>query len=221
MANEGYFLLHIGLILVALMGALRLGKEALVSLIALLGVIANLFVLKQMTLFGMDVTCADVYIVGCTLGLNLLQEHFGHESAKKATTIAFLSLLIFGLMSQMHLFYRPNFFDTTQSAYSRLLTAQPRILIASLTAYFLSQRLDVQLFGILKRTKLPFTARSGISLLICQGVDTLLFTFLGLYGLVTSCWDVVIVAYTIKVGVILLATPASAILRRAAQPSTP
>jgi uncharacterized integral membrane protein (TIGR00697 family) len=60
---------------------------------ALLAVIANLFVLKQTVLFGLHVTCSDVYVIGSMLSLNLLQEHYGQREGQRAIWITFLAMV--------------------------------------------------------------------------------------------------------------------------------
>ena len=62
--NELIFLFHILLVLSFVLGALRLGKNALLSLLALQAILANLFVVKQISLFGFAVTCSDVFAIG-------------------------------------------------------------------------------------------------------------------------------------------------------------
>src|SRR3972149_3921393 len=110
--NEILFSFHILLIIGFSLGALRLGKEALIALISMEALLANLLVLKQMTFFGLTITCTDVFAIGTILGLNLLQEYFGKESASKAAWICFFLLVFFALMSQIHLFYKPSYTDT-------------------------------------------------------------------------------------------------------------
>ena len=71
--NETIFFLHIFSALLFLALAIRLGKMALGVYVALSGVLANLFVVKQIELFGLHATASDVFAVGGILGLNLLQ----------------------------------------------------------------------------------------------------------------------------------------------------
>lgn len=214
--NEWIFLSHVLLSVGFVLGALRLGKEALIASIALQAVLANLFVLKQMTLFGMQVTCSDVYIIGSMLGLNLLQEYFGRSLVSKTIWISFFSMLLFGIMGQFQLFYAPSLFDSTHSSYVQLLDAQPRIVFASFTAYLLVQQLDMQLFGWLRKrfTALPLSVRSAISLLACQLCDTIIFAVLGLYGIVESVPDIILVSFAIKAIIICCTIPFTQLSRR-------
>lgn len=205
MLNEAIFFGHALLVIASVFVGLRLGPRALTATLALFGVLANLFVLKQIKLFGLSVTCSDVYMIGGMLGLNLLQEFYGKKVARGAVWISFYSLVLFGVMSQAHLLYLPGAQDLTQHAYSALLKPAPRIIFASFAAYLLSQLLDTEIFGRLKRG--PLALRSLISLLICQSVDTILFTLLGLSGLVPCLSQIMLMSFAIKVITITLSAP--------------
>lgn len=199
--NELILLLQIILITGICFGAARFGKEALIALIALQAIIANLLVLKQVYLFGLHVTCSDAFAVGSILALNLLQEKFGREASQKATWISFGAMLFFALSTQIHLLYTPSPTDTMHQHYAELLSPAPRLFWASLTSFFIVQQVDVRLYAWLKQ-KLPnwgFSSRSVTSLLITQALDTALFSTLGLWGLVDSVWHIFIFSYFMKV----------------------
>jgi uncharacterized integral membrane protein (TIGR00697 family) len=214
--NETLFFIHLLVVLFFALGALRLGKEALTAWVAIQALIANLFVLKQMTFFGWNITCSDVYVIGSILGLNLLQEYYDKESAKKAAWICFFFLFFFALMSWIHLHYVPSASDTAHAAFDTLLSPAPRLLAASLFVFLLVQQIDVRLFALIKRI-LPngsLAMRNGICLLLSQFLDTVLFTFAGLYGLVSSIGDILLVSYLIKAAIIFSITPCLLLARR-------
>lgn len=198
--NETIFFTHIILVIGLVLIASRWGKHALIALIVLQAVFANLFVLKQISLFGFSVTCSDVFAIGGILGLNLLQELYGRFEANKAVKASFLGLVFFMAMSKMHLWYTPLDLDTTQIAFEQIFSSTTRISCASIGTYFLVQKLDLWLFGglksLLKGKYLPL--RMGISLGVTQLLDTVLFSFLGLYGLVASVVDVILLSFFIK-----------------------
>ncbi|MFC1894692.1 queuosine precursor transporter [Candidatus Dependentiae bacterium] len=207
--NEIIFFLHVILVVTFSLGALFFGKSALISMICLQSILANLFVVKQMTLFGMAVTCSDVFIIGSVLCLNLLQEYFGQEIVKKTIRINFFVIFFYLIMSQLHIFYTPNSFDFTHNSFLSILNFMPRITIASIFTYFLVQMSDCWLYGLLK---LHFAGRYLVgrnifSICCTQLLDTLLFSFLGLYGIVGSILNVILVSFTIKIIIIFLTTP--------------
>lgn len=214
--NELYFLSQIIIVLLFSFGALRLGQGALITAVTVQALIANLFVLKQMTFLGFEVTCSDAFAVGSILSLNLLREYFGKAQATKAISICFFFMIFFVAVSQVQLLFVPSPHDTAQFAYAKLLTPAPRLLLASLAVFFVVQHFDVRCFGWISRVlpRSPFPLRSSLSLTISQLLDTILFSFLGLYGIVNSVTDIILVSFFLKVCVIFTLGPLMGLMRR-------
>lgn len=202
--NEFLFIIQTLLIVGFALGALKLGKEALITWVAVQALIANLFVLKQITLFGFEVTASDAYAIGSLLGLNFLQEYFCKEDARKATWICFFFMLFFALVSQLHLLYQASPHDFSQSAFLTILLPSPRLFTASMGVFFLVQQIDIRFFAFLKNrfSKTSFAVRSAIALIVSQFLDTFLFSFAGLYGMVISVADIILISFIVKLAVI-------------------
>jgi len=209
LVNELIFIFHCLIIASSSLFALFLGSYGLVAFICIQCILANLFVIKQITLFGYTATCSDAFTVGATLGLNLLQEYFGKEITKKAIVINFFLLIFYLIVSQIHLIYIPTNFDTTQQHFMSILSAMPRIVIASVSVYFLVQMLDYYIYGILKRKfhQKYIIFRNYFSIAFCQLIDTVLFSLFGLYGVVENIWHIIFISYAIKLISIIIATP--------------
>ena len=193
--NEALFFIQIFFTLLFVYGALKLGPSALVAWVTVQALIANLFVLKQIHLFGMEVTASDGYAIGSLLGLNVLQEFYGKKEAKQATWICFFFMTFFA-------------FDTAQTAFITVLSPSLRLIFASMSVFFIVQLFDIRFFAFLKQ-KLPtvsFSIRAALALIVSQFLDTLLFSFAGLYGIVASVLDIIIVSYVIKLIVIFCFT---------------
>lgn len=207
--NEILFFFQIILVIGFVLGALKLGKEALTSWVVIQAIVANLFVVKQITLFGFQVTASDVFAIGSLLALNLLQEFFSRESANKATLVCFYIMLFFASISQIHLLFEPNNHDFSHSSFVTILSLSPRLLFASMTVFFLVQQVDIHLFGFLKNNfpKWGFAFRLSLSLILSQLLDTILFSFIGLYGIVDSLFDIILVSFLIKLIVIFFSAP--------------
>lgn len=210
--NELIFLSQLFFIILFSFGALRLGKEALMALAGLQALMANLFVLKQASFLGFHATCSDAFAIGSVLSLNLLRQYYGRESSQKALKICFYLLLFFALMSQVHLLYTPTSQDNTHAAYTAIFSSSPRLLLVSLIAFFLVQKLDLFLFQCFKKWSL--TLRSHFSLIICGLFDTVFFSFLGLYGLVESLGDIMVLSFMIKIVIIFSLTPITVFSKR-------
>ncbi|MBN1549388.1 queuosine precursor transporter [Candidatus Babeliales bacterium] len=207
--NELIFLLHITMISATLIVANRIGLQALIGLMCIFAVLMNLFVTKQITLFGLTVTPTDAFVVGITLGINLIQEFYDRATAQRTIWVTFFTSLVTMLLSMIHLAYTPASVDTQHPHFTAILGVMPRIVIASLVTYLIVLYLDTRLYAILKY-KLPFASlvtRNYLSISATQLVDTILFSILGLYGVVHSLAHIMIVSYAIKLSVIAIATP--------------
>lgn len=214
--NELIFAFHATIIMAAIAGACWYCKEALIALICLCGVLANLFVIKQITLCEFDVVSTDAFALAGLVGLTLIQEFFGQAMARKTIIINFAGLFFYLIMTQFHLWYIPNIFDVTQTHFAVLLAPTFRIIAASATAYLLSQASLLFLMRIvtLLTAGKYFTARTLISIALAQLIDTLLFSFLALYGMVHAIGHIILVSYSVKLIALACATPCIALMRR-------
>lgn len=208
--------LHTCIVTLITLLCLKLGKQFLIAYLALLAVLMNLFVLKQINLFGLNITCSDALAVGYLLGLNLIQEFFGKSAARTMVWIGFLTAITFLFLSQIHLLYYPNQADTMHSTYNALLKPQIRIIFASLISFLAVQLLDIRFFSYLRKKlgKNHLAIRTSISLLLSEGIDTVLFSFLGLAGLVDSIWHIILFSFLAKLLVIALSLPFLDLSRR-------
>lgn len=207
--NEILFITHTIIVSLCALFALKLGKDALISYMCLLSILSNLFITKQITLFGCAVTGGEVFAVGAIFSFNLLQEFFGKEQARKTILINFTALIFYLMMSQIHLWYTPNHFDTMQSHFASILEIMPRITLASITVYIIVQMIDSTLYHALKKALAGrfILMRNVISLVCSQVLDTTLFTYLALYGVVGSPVQVIIVSIIIKLIAITSTAP--------------
>ncbi|OGB97625.1 hypothetical protein A3F06_03790 [candidate division TM6 bacterium RIFCSPHIGHO2_12_FULL_36_22] len=209
MVNEFIFIIHILAISIGNIVALRLGKEALVTFLCLQALLANLFVTKQVLLFGLCVTCTDSFIIGCDLSLNLLQEYFGKKIASKTIWISFTALLFYLVMTQIQLWYLPNCYDIMHPHFQMILGITPRLIFASLTAYLVAIKIEYILYQWLKQ-KLDgryIILRNYGAIIISQLIDTIIFSTLGLWGYVHSVLHIMVLSYIIKLIALFVATP--------------
>lgn len=205
--NTVILCLHVATICGITLGALRFGKEVMSAWLSLLCVVMNLFVLKQITLFGLSVTSSDAFGVGYLLGLNLMQEYYGKKEARQCIWISFFISCSFLVLSQFHLLYTPNQFDLAHPHFVFLLSPMPRIVLASLSSFLLIQLVDLTFFGFLRSEGKHLVVSTLLALILSQTLDTVLFSFLGLYGIVASISHVIYLSLAIKGIVILLSLP--------------
>lgn len=209
-------LLHIVTVCALTLFFLRLGKEGIVAWAAFTAVMANLFVHKQITLFGLTVTCSDALAVGYLLASNLIQEFFGKNDAKRTIWISFLLSISFALLSLLHLAYEPSIVDQTHSHFAFLLKPLPRMIGASLFSFLIVQLLDLSFFAYIRKKMegRHLTLRLALSAILAHGLDTVLFSYLGLYGMVSSIGHVIAFSFSIKCLVLIVAIPFISLSKR-------
>lgn len=204
--NESLFVIQVAVVFGFTTWLARQGKEWLLGWMGLLAIVANLFVTKQIKLFGLDVTASDVYMIGLFLSFNILQEFWGAKEGKQAIKATLVFQLFFLVISQLHLLLAPNLFDGSQQAFVTILGLYPRILFASLFTLWVVQKGDLWLFSKLKNLfpKLSFSLRNVISLSLSQALDTALFTLLALFGHAGNLVDIMVMSFVIKMTLILM-----------------
>lgn len=208
MFNEILFLIHILTILVLTLIATKFKKEGLFALVSIFAILANLFVIKQINLFGFCVTCSDVFIIGASLSLNLIQDLYDKKTALRAIYFSLFSLILYVILTQIHILYMPAVCDYSQTSFMTILGIMPRIIAASIFCYFISQNIDTYLYGYLKKIeRLNFIVRNYISLSISQFIDTVLFSMLGLWGSVENIGQIIIFSYIVKMACALIIIP--------------
>lgn len=207
--NELVFLLHLLCVSIASLVVLRMGYEALCAFLCVQAILANLFVIKQISLCGFNATAADIYVVGSVFTLNLMQEYYGFKHARKAVWISFCLLIFYTIVSQIHIWYIPSFADFSQSHYYQLLSYMPRLATASIVVYLLVQYFDTYFYALIKNffKGKYIIVRNIISITISQFLDTILFSFLGLYGIVENIAHIILISFLVKLIALLLLSP--------------
>ena len=209
MLNELLFLSQIFIICLCIIGFAILGKEALIGFIGLLFVMANIFVIKQINLFGWTVTSADIFIIGISFSINLLQEFWGKTIAQKATWISFALSVFYLIIGKCIIAYTPAVIDDAHTHLVFIMENTSRIVIASFISYLITQFIDIQIYGYLKEKTAGkyFALRNYFSLCFSQLLDTIIFSFLGLWGIVAYISDIIILSYSIKLLTIFCMSP--------------
>ncbi|MBI3090152.1 MAG: queuosine precursor transporter [Candidatus Tectomicrobia bacterium] len=191
--------------------AFRAGKVWLTALVGVNIVLANIFVTKQIDIFGLQGTGGIVLYAAIFLSTDLLCEHYGEEEARDAVYVGFFCALLFLLTSQVLLLFTPAPRDQAHPAMQVLFGAQPRIIGASLLAYLVSQLHDVWSFGLLRRLtqgRHPWLRNNG-STWVSQAIDTVLFNGLAFAGVFPArvVVQIIISSYILKIIVAIIDTP--------------
>ncbi|WP_066174012.1 queuosine precursor transporter [Bacillus marinisedimentorum] len=220
MINELIWLLFAVLNFILVLAAYRIfGKTGLFVWVGVATVIANIQVVKTVELFGMVATLGNILYGTAFLATDILNEKYGKGEARKAVWLGFFVLLSMTLIMQVALVFKPHEIDFAQGSLETIFGLQLRIAAGSLTAYIISQYLDVWLYGKLKQKfnkNSQLWIRNNGSTMLSQLIDTLIFTSIAFIGVFPfGEWLMIAFStYIIKWIVAVLDTPFMYIAKR-------
>ncbi len=208
-------LLWLSFILIDLSLALAIfrffGRCGLFALIVFNLLLCNIQVLKTVELFGLTTTLGNVLYASVFFATDLLSEFYGKKEAKKGVYLGFISLLMATLYMQLALHFIPAPDDFAQPHLLAIFNFFPRIVLASLAAYFVSQMHDVWAYHYwLTRTNgRHLWLRNNASTFASQLLDSVIFCAIAFIGVFPwdVWWEVLLSTYLLKLFVALLDTP--------------
>ncbi len=165
------------------------GKWGLIMWIPISVIVANIQVIQTVKLFGLVATLGNIVYATSFLVTDILSENYGKEEAKKAVWIGFFSLISMTLLMNLALVFIPlegdEFATVTHEATNTIFKLMPRIAIASLAAYLLSQRHDVWAYHFWRK-RFPkdnqIWVRNNLSTMVSQLIDSIVFVVVAFYG---------------------------------------
>jgi len=160
------------------------GKAGLFVWMGIAIIIANIQVLKTISVFGY-VTAMGNIIYGTTfLATDILAENHTKKDAKRAVMIGFLVMIFFTTLMQLTLMFTPDESDFISPALKEVFSILPRITFASITAYMVSQFFDVWMFDRIRQaTKGKYLwLRNNVATMLAQLLDNVVFTFIAFVG---------------------------------------
>ncbi|NKI21012.1 queuosine precursor transporter [Paenibacillus dendritiformis] len=205
LANFGFFLLCYRLF----------GKNGLFAWVGVMTIVANIQVGKTIEMFGIVMTLGNAANASLFMTSDLLNEKYGPKEARRAVWFGFFMLIMTTIIMQMALAFIPQGDEIAQRAQASLahiFDLMPRVAAGSLTAYLVSQFLDVKLFSML-RERFPKSGqlwiRSNWSTGISQLADSFVFCTIAFAGYYP--WDVwfqiLLTTYIVKLLLSVASTP--------------
>ncbi|WP_337742742.1 queuosine precursor transporter [Fusobacterium gonidiaformans] len=191
----------------------RFGKIGLFAWVPVATILANIQVVMLVRLFGMEVTLGNILYAGGYLVTDLLAENYGKEDAKKAVYLGFFSMIAMTIIMQVAIHFTPSsagieLFDGVKGVFALM----PRLAIASLLAYLISQQHDIWAYEFWRyrfQDRKYIWIRNNASTMVSQLLDSFIFTVVAFYGVfpLPVLWEVFIGTYLIKFLVAICDTP--------------
>ncbi len=216
--NEFLLIICVPLIFGGVLLAYRLfGKDGLYAFTAIATLLANIEVLILVSAFGIEQTLGNVMFAAIFLISDILSENHGKKAAERAVYIGLFTGVAMIVFSYIWLQFTPSESDTVFPAIKEIFSRTPRLLLASLLGFAVSQMLDVLLYHkIWQKTaaqtgdkKALLWLRNNASTLISQLANTVIFNFTAFYGKLSTHTIIAVMcsSYIIYVLTSVLGTP--------------
>ena len=187
------------------------GKIGLFIWTAIAVILANIQVMKIIEVFGLVTALGNVIYSSLFLVTDILNENHSRKDAQLAVWIGFFVLISTTIIMQLTIQFIPHESDFLSENISAIFSFLPRIAVASLIAYVVSQNHDVWFFDKLKskhnRRFLWF--RNNLSTISSQFIDNIVFTLIAFVGVFS--WSIIlqifITSMILKIIVAVFDTP--------------
>lgn len=187
---------------------------ALVSLsmaFATLLIVANIIAVKLINIGPWVVPVAVIAYPFTFLITDTIAELYGRRVATRVVWFGFvMNLLMVAVVYVGKITPAASFWEG-QDAYNTILGSVPRIVLASMLAYLVSQHHDVFAFHLWKKlTKGKWLwLRNNASTMVSQGIDTLIFISVAFVGIVPTnvLLSMIAAQYVIKLCIAVVDTP--------------
>ncbi len=172
---------------------------------------ANIIAVKLVAIGGWIVPAGVIAYPLTFLFTDVIAELYGSKTASRVVWLGFGVSVLMALLVLAGGLLPPASFWAGQPAYQSILGMVPRITLASMIAYLLSQHHDVYAFHFWRRkTKGRFLwLRNNASTMVSQALDTAIFITIAFWGTVPAgtLTNMLLSQYLIKLVIAVADTP--------------
>ena len=167
---------------------------------------------KLISIFGRTIDAGIIAYPLTFLFTDTISEVWGKKTARSVIWVGFFSNILLMFLIWIGGLLPPSPIWGDQQAFQTVLGAVPRIVIASLVAFLISQHHDVFAFNFWRNKTQGrwLWLRNNLSTGVSQAIDTVIFGIIAFYGVVpfnVLVGEIMLVQYVIKIAVALLDTP--------------
>lgn len=173
--------------------------------------ISNILDTKIFEFMGLNLPAGIIIFPIAYVFGDFLTEVYGYSASRKVIWTGFFSLIFLIISIHIAIILKPAVFWTSQKEFELILTAVPRIVLASITAYFLGEFANSFILAKLKvKTSGKFMSLRFIASTIAgQGIDTITFVLIAFSGTMdlNSLIAITLSAWLVKVLWEIIALP--------------
>lgn len=193
------------------------GKAGIFAWTSIATITANIEVLMLIHAFGMEQTLGNTLFAATFVATDILSECYGKKTASRAVWIGVATNIAFLCLTQSWFLYTPSAEDFARPSIETIFSNTPRVMLASLIGYIISERYDVwayhaiwdfttKKFGDAKKF---LWLRNNGSTLTSQLLNIGIFSSIAFWGIHTPkmILNITISGYVIYIATSLIDTP--------------
>ena len=187
----------------------RFGVEYIISTVVALVLIANVIAGKIVAVGSFFVPAAVIVYASTFLLTDIISEKWDKQQARKAVWAGFYANIVLVVAVLIAINWTPAPFALEYSkSFSSVLGLVPRVVLASMIAYLVSQHHDIFAFHWWKKKtgERHLWLRNTASTIVSQAVDTGIFITIAFYG-VMDIVPLLIGQYVVKLIIAVIDTP--------------
>lgn len=186
-----------------------LGKNGLFLWIVVATIVSNIQTVKTINLFGLETSLGTILYGSTFLATDILNFKYGLNESRKTIIYGFLSMIIMTVFMEICLLYEPSTNDFAQESLTTIFLFNVRITIASLIGFGVSQFMDTLIFHKLQKKYSKLWISNNVSTILCQAMDTILFTIITYAGKIefNAIAEIMLSMYIFKFVIAILDTP--------------
>ncbi|MBQ7264196.1 MAG: queuosine precursor transporter [Synergistaceae bacterium] len=210
--NEIILFAEIVIVFSMVLAAQRIfGRDGLLMWPCMATILANITVVKSVTLFGMETMLGNVLFASTFLATDILTERWGVAEARRSVFLSLFGALLFIVASQVSLWYLPGELDVADGAMRHLFEMDIRVALASVSMLLLANLADVALYGKMREMTggRAMWLRNNVSTILCNCLENVFFMLLGFYGMydVRQCLEMALSVSVVEAVIGICDTP--------------
>lgn len=169
---------------------------------------------KITTLFGIRVSIGIFFMPIMFLITDIIGEVYSDKEAQHFVNVSIIILAAYFIVTYLSIKIKPDVSWTSQHEYEVIFSSSMRMTLASLVSFIVSQKLDVFLFGTIRKITngKHLWIRNNLATIISQFVDTTVFDFIAFYHMTPKynasfVFSLILPYWAFKVVFALLDTP--------------
>ncbi|MCL2793390.1 MAG: queuosine precursor transporter [Spirochaetaceae bacterium] len=196
-----------------------LGKLGLYLWMPIAVIFANIEVIKTVEIFGVTATLGNIIFATSFLATDILSENYSKKDAYRAVLVGFMVLIVMSVLMTFAIQFAPAESDFAHEHLKAIFSLMPRIALASVIAFLISQTHDVWAYHFWKK-RFPAVKyiwiRNNASTIVSQLIDSTIFCLVAFVGIFSGrvLVEIIITTYLMKIMVSVCDTPCVYIAER-------